>query len=83
MRLERQRAFIIYNCFKTLYIYDPDCAERDSVRLTFSMIDGDALDRVLKKRLTLIDRFLNFFSTHPKLLGRISASGDLTDLHIY
>ena len=83
MRLEGQRASIIYNCFKPLYIYDPDCAERDSVRLTFSMVDGGALDRVLKKRLTLIDRLLNFFSTHPNLLGRVSASGDLTDLHIY
>lgn len=83
MRLEGQPASIIYNCFKPLYIYDPDCAERDSVRLTFPMVDGDALDRVLKKRLTLIDRLLNFFSTHPNLLGRVSASGDLTDLHIY
>lgn len=67
------------NAFKALFISDPDRAETDAI--TMSRIgassDRKLVQEILRRRLTLTDRLMEIFSTHPNIVKRIRALEEL------
>ena len=62
--------------FKTLFISDPDRALADAAdlqRLRYGGRDDELVRRLLERRLTWLDRFMELFSTHPNVVKRIRA----------
>ena len=65
------------NSFRTLFISDPGSAERDLEGLKtlgFRRLSDQALVReIVSRRLTLADKRVELFSTHPNIVKRIRA----------
>ena len=65
--------------FKTLFISDPDRAEKDSLEVSgfrrFS--DQQLVNRILSRKITLVDRIMEIFSTHPNIVKRLKALREL------
>ena len=62
--------------FKSLFITDPECASRD--RASIELInrgvgDEELVERLLSRRLTPLEQFLELFSTHPNIVKRLRA----------
>ncbi len=55
--------------FKELFIADPDTALRDYRELEGYL----AAEKIAKRRLTLADRLMELFSTHPNIVKRLRA----------
>ncbi|MCD6465780.1 M48 family metalloprotease, partial [Candidatus Bathyarchaeota archaeon] len=67
--------------FKTLFISDPDSAERDSFMLSRArtLRDGrELVSEYLKRKVTLLDQVVELFSTHPNIIKRLRALQELT-----
>ena len=67
------------NAFKALFIADPDRAESDTLAISSSFRSSDQklVQEILSKRLTLADRIIEIFSTHPNIVKRIKALQEL------
>jgi len=67
------------NAFKALFIADPDRAESDTMAISSSFRSSDQklVQEILSKRLTLADRIMEIFSTHPNIVKRIKALQEL------
>ncbi|MEM2497944.1 MAG: M48 family metalloprotease [Candidatus Nezhaarchaeales archaeon] len=65
------------NAFKTLFIEDPDRAERDSYEIysmrSISSSDQQLVRELLSRPVTLVDRIMELFSTHPNMTKRLRA----------
>lgn len=65
--------------FKTLFISDPDKAEKDNLELIrfkgFS--DQQLVKEILSKKVTWTDRIMEIFSTHPNIVKRLKALKEL------
>lgn len=62
------------NSFKALFISDPDMAASDAKALAHLGIGDQALvDKVLDRKVTGLDKFLELLSTHPNIVKRLRA----------
>ncbi len=62
------------NSFKALFISDPDRAASDAKAMAQIGIGDQALvDKVLDRKVTELDKFLELFSTHPNIVKRLRA----------
>lgn len=61
------------NAFKALFITDPDHAVADSVEISGLTGDQRLVREILSRRLTLMDKILEMFSTHPNIVKRLRA----------
>ena len=62
--------------FKTLFINDPDTAKHDSKVISKygrRLSDSALVDKLLAKKVTGSDRFMEIFSTHPNMVKRLQA----------
>jgi len=69
------------NSFKTLFISDPDHAELDAVYLQQAReltADQRLIQSVLARKVTLADRIMEAFSTHPNVTKRLKALQELS-----
>lgn len=76
-RIKRHRKEVgSFNSFKSLFIEDPDRAERDEVTLAQARIattDQKLVEEILSRKVTTADRMLELFSTHPNIVKRLKA----------
>lgn len=64
------------NCFKTLFIEDPDRAAQDEIEISRSKIyktDEKLVREILSRKLTFADHLAELFSTHPNIVKRLKA----------
>lgn len=62
--------------FKTLFISDPDRAGLDVAeiqRLRFGSTDSKLVDKIISRKVSAFDGFLELFSTHPNIVKRLRA----------
>ena len=76
MRISRRREASTFNSFKTLFISDPDKAERDAAEIaeySSNLSDHVLVEHLLKRKVTTTDRIMELLSTHPNITKRLSA----------
>ncbi|MFQ6075925.1 MAG: zinc metalloprotease HtpX [Candidatus Bathyarchaeia archaeon] len=76
MRMHHQKEAFTFSSFKTLFISDPDRAERDVAEIAqYTSISSDQglVERLLKRRVTTADRIMELLSTHPNITKRLKA----------
>lgn len=65
------------NAIKALFIADPDRAETDSARISYSTrgISGDQrlVQDIISKEVSTMDKVIEIFSTHPNIVKRLGA----------
>ncbi len=76
MKGRRHKQVSGLNSFKTLFIEDPDRAEKDELEL--SGMRGFKTDQmlvkdILSRKVSTVDRVLELFSTHPNMVKRLKA----------
>ncbi|RLI31289.1 hypothetical protein DRO48_01110, partial [Candidatus Bathyarchaeota archaeon] len=62
---------------------DPECASRDRISLEVwrkGYGDDALVRRLISRRLTLFDEFVELFSTHPNVVKRLRALQELDRL---
>jgi Zn-dependent protease with chaperone function len=65
-----------FSSFKALFIADPDRAEADAMAISQAgarMADQRLVEEVLRRKITLLDRLSELFSTHPNIVKRLRA----------
>jgi len=65
-----------FNSFRSLFISDPERADRDYQEITkFSgrSTDRQLVERITSRRVTTADKILELFSTHPNIVKRLRA----------
>ena len=67
------------HAFKALFISDPDRAESDALAIsrTVGGSDQKLVEEILRKQVTLSDKIMEIFSTHPNVVKRIKALQEL------
>ena len=67
------------HAFKALFISDPDRAESDALAIsrTVGGSDQKLVEEILRKQVTLSDKIMEIFSTHPNVVNRIKALQEL------
>ena len=63
--------------FKELLIADPDSAETEASALSSTYGIDEGVRRLLKRKLTLAERLIELFSTHPNIVKRLKALEEL------
>lgn len=64
--------------FKALFIEDPDKVEVDAELLSRGVFHDEALvHEILRRKVTLMDRLTEIFSTHPNIVKRLKALQEL------
>lgn len=67
------------NAFKALFIADPDRSETDSLMLSAAVSsDQQLVQELLSKKLTIVDRIIEVFSTHPNIIKRLRALQEIS-----
>lgn len=69
-----------FSSFKSLFIADPDRAEVDSVAIVQTSAfasDQKLVERVLRRKVTTLDRIAEILSTHPNIVKRLRALQEL------
>ncbi len=69
-----------FSSFKSLFIADPDRAEVDSaaiVQTSAFASDQKLVERVLRRKVTTLDRIAEILSTHPNIVKRLRALQEL------
>lgn len=65
-----------FNSFRSLFISDPERADRDYQEITrFSgrSTDRQLVEKMVSRRVTTADKILELFSTHPNIVKRLRA----------
>ncbi len=76
MYTSRQQGAFALNGFKSLFISDPDRAREDSAQIAQyapALSDREMVERLLSRRVTSGERFLEILSTHPNITKRLKA----------
>jgi len=71
-----QRNLGSLNSFKSLFIDDPDRAEKDAVELARTRMfgtDQQLVREILSRKITTADRVVELLSTHPNIVKRLQA----------
>ncbi len=74
IKVSRRRGAYTFNSFKTLFISDPDKAERDAAEAAEynSNLSGHVLvEQLLKRKVTTAERIMELLSTHPNITKRL------------
>jgi len=69
-----------FNCFKSLFISDPDRTESDATSLAEGrtyLTDQKLVEKVLETKVTAFDRITELFSSHPNIVKRLRALKEL------
>jgi heat shock protein HtpX len=69
-----------FSSFKSLFIADPDRAELDSAAIAQTSAftsDQKLVERVLRRKVTTLDRIAEVLSTHPNIVKRLRALHEL------
>ena len=80
-RKHREAATTRVSSFKTLFIDDPDRAERDAAEIAQSRkvkTDHDLVRDFVSRKVSTLDRLLELFSSHPNMVNRLNALQKLT-----
>ena len=74
-RMSRVSDVRAYSNFKTLFISDPDTAEKDAAEIQTILggSDQQLVQRVISSKVSAIDSFVEIFSTHPNIVKRLQA----------
>jgi heat shock protein HtpX len=64
------------NAAKALFISDPDTAAADARQIA-NISDNELVERVLRRRITTLDRVHEVLSTHPNIVKRLRALKEL------
>ena len=81
MKIRRQREAFTFNSFKTLFISDPDMAEKDAIQIAergLATSDQGLVERLLSRKVTTGSRMMEIFSTHPNITKRLRALQELS-----
>jgi len=65
-----------FNSFRSLFISDPERADRDYqeiARFSGRSTDRQLVEKIISRRVTTADKVLELFSTHPNIVKRLSA----------
>ncbi|MCP8317646.1 MAG: M48 family metalloprotease, partial [archaeon] len=65
-----------FNSFRSLFIADPERADRDyqeMARFSGYSTDRQLVDRIISRRVTTADKILELFTTHPNIVKRLRA----------
>ena len=62
-----------YSNFKALFIADPDTAQKDAAEVLMAQreTDQELVQRVLSRKVSTFDSFVEVFSTHPNIIKRL------------
>ncbi len=69
-----------FSSFKALFIADPDSSGRDLEDISRADLyrgDRSLVERYIKRKITVMDRIAELFSTHPNLIKRLRALQEL------
>jgi heat shock protein HtpX len=69
-----------FNSFKSLFISDPDRAELDTVAIGQTRAlttDQKLVEKVLRRKVTSLDRIAEILSSHPNIVKRLKALQEL------
>jgi len=69
-----------FNSFKSLFISDPDRAELDTVAIGQTRAlatDQKLVEKVLRRKVTTLDRIAEVLSSHPNIVKRLRALQEL------
>ena len=73
---QKNQETLTFNGFKTLFISDPENVEDDTVEIENSLAissDRELIDHLLRRRITMTERLMELFSTHPNITKRLRA----------
>jgi heat shock protein HtpX len=76
MRYRSRQQASSFNSFRSLFISDPERADRDYqeiARFSGHSKDRQLVDSMLSRRVTTADKILELFSTHPNIVKRLRA----------
>ncbi|MEM3584279.1 MAG: zinc metalloprotease HtpX [Nitrososphaerales archaeon] len=76
MKYSSHQQVSAFNSFRTLFITDPERADKDYqeiVKASGYSRDRELVERILSRRITTTDRILELFSTHPNIVKRLKA----------
>lgn len=76
MKYRSHQQVSAFNSFRTLFIADPEMADKDYqevVRLSGYSRDRQLVERILSRKITTTDKILELFSTHPNIVKRLRA----------
>jgi heat shock protein HtpX len=77
--MRRMKELQHLNAFKALFVTDPDRAETDSMALSMGASgDQRLVQEILSQKITLMDRIIEVFSTHPNIVKRLKALQELS-----
>lgn len=68
------------DCFKTLFIADPDRATEDEVEISRAgayKADQQLVNEILSRKLTATDRLVELLSTHPNIVKRLRGTAKI------
>ncbi len=64
--------------FKELFITDPDISKEEIQQVSEFMNEDMAIEEILSKKVTLADKIIEIFSTHPNIVNRFKALYEYT-----
>ena len=81
IRMKGSTETFTLNSFKSLFISDPDMAEKDAAQIVergLAISDQGLVERLLSRKVTTGSRMMEIFSTHPNITKRLRALQDLS-----
>lgn len=81
MKTRRRKKAFRSNSFKTLFISDPDMAEKDIAQIAeHSLVTSDQalVQKLLSRKVTTASKIMEIFSTHPNITKRFRALQQLS-----
>ncbi|MCP8307558.1 MAG: M48 family metalloprotease [archaeon] len=76
MKYHSRQQASAFNSFRSLFISDPERADRDYQEMagvSGHATDRQLVDRIISRRVTSADKILELFSTHPNIVKRLRA----------
>ncbi len=76
MKYRSRQQSSAFNTFRSLFIADPERADRDyqeMARFSGRSSDRQLVERIVSRRITSADKVLELFSTHPNIVKRLRA----------
>ena len=80
-RMKGSTKTLTLNSFKSLFISDPDMADKDATQIAehgLAASDQGLVERLLSRKVTTGSRMMEVFSTHPNITKRLRALQNLS-----